>query len=430
MMLHGTGSKRDTAGNGGEPTSKGRRKLNVGQDERLDGDDIDFMLSERPIDSRWHHDDSIEPPPQTSKHKDPDGSPDQTDLSVVTNIDDKGLQTLPTDMVSEGPWNESIKDEPFVSPAPLYDQPEDISPQETPACADQSDSEPLGMSEIGTTPSLEKEVLLDLLAEPERKFIESKNGEEENSGEDDIYDLLVEPVADAEDLENAKVQDWSKKVKLSRDEIIEGLAIEIIRRSGWTPRGIRLLVEALRPYDSYALVIRDLCDFLKVENPGLREFSTVLQLRSTWLEYGYSAGYSYLRGQWGLQSVSYKHNLDWTLGLMLVRSLGTFSFERIRLFLEDCLDDWRQHIIDVSEADIALVGHTDQMARCTLIFAEYLEYVVNQFSRSTSKFETRMPPELDYHWFHSDESIPDRRKEYRDIEDILSGLPGGSVWDE
>ena len=436
MTLREAGLERGTARYTGKPTSRGRGKLDPCPDERLGGIDLDFMMSERTIDSRRHHDDSIEPPPHIRKQTSIEGSPDQTDLSAVTNIDDEALQALPTNLVSEDPWDESIEDEPIASKTPPQEQsgiarePEEINQQAPSVRADQSDSEPLEAPESTMLSSLAEEVLFDLLAGPERKFVEVKKGVNETAGEDDIYDHLVEPVADPEDLENTKLQDWSKKFKLSREEIIEGLAIEIIRRSGWTPRGVRLLVEALRPYDAYPLVVRDLSRFLEVESPGLREFSTILQLRSAWLEFGYSAGYSYLRGQYGLQSVAYKNNLDWALGLMLVRSLGTFSLDRIRLFIEDCFDDWKQHIIDVSEADMFLTVNTDQMVRCTLVFAEYLEHVVARFSQRASKFETRMPPELDYHWFQSDESIPDRRKEYRDIEDVLSGLPGGSLWDE
>lgn len=418
-----------------QSVSKRLPRTDSDMDNGLDQEDLNFMCRERPVESRWRFDDSIEPPPVPDRYPETD-SEDQADILSVSDLDAADFEGLPSGLAAEDPWSGSLEKASAFSTQPVTEPPNSdrSAVSEKPAFSSGGFAKSKLISPSKSGPDLpvrlDRTLFEELVPEPKRQFFEPGCGEKEQRDPIEWYDSLLEEVADPEDIENAELPKPTKRTRLSHQEIIEGLAVEIILESGWTRRGFSMLVEALRPYESFSLVVRDLCRFLKIENPGLREFSTVVQLRTTWIEYGYSAGYCFIRGRRGLQSVAYKNNLDWSLALMLVRSLGTCSLDRIRLFLEDCFDDWKYRMIDVSSADMALTDQTDRIVRCTLVFAEYLEYVIASYARAARVPERRMPPELDYRWFESDESIPDRRTEYRDLEDILAGLPGGSVWDE
>lgn len=397
--------------------NSGRESSQSPSEEMMDTDDLDYMLDQKRDEARWRFDDSIELPERVKyKSLKPD---DQVfrDLEISSEVSPERWNEALESLTTGTPWEDS----------PFHEVPDPgASSRDHHASVDSYESESgSGVRSGGKAPvGVEADSLPHIDPEELEEFVRAPKWSRSDNHPLEWDEAPLEPMADVED-ELPEDHDWSRSHRLTREEILEGLAAEIIRKSGWAPKGLRLLVGALRPYEAFHLPFRDLVSFLKSESPRLKEFARVLQLRSIWQENGYSAGYSYVRGIYGLQSISYKNNLDWWLALELSRSLENMSMDAIRLFIEDCFDDWRNKMSGFTEVEMTMADNDDAMYRSTKVFAEYLEHVATRYADMEGNGQ-RMPPEIDYRLFESDEDIPDRRKEHWSMEEILREITGES----
>lgn len=277
---------------------------------------------------------------------------------------------------------------------------------EVDACEDEQPSPPF-------LPSLSQKWSGDEFADvPDESEVEFDDWIEDEEPLVDLVELVTVPVDAFAVATDEDGLDWSQKFGMAHHEIVREVAIGIALQVGWSEAGMELIARALSPYRAFGKVRAELLRFIPGKRVSVREFRLVTELRSTWLEGGYCRGWVYTRNRFGTRPVDCKINLDWWLGLRLLRALRTDDVDEVRLFLDDCFEEWTAMRSACVDVDLALMDHKSPELGATMHFHRYLHLILQRMISSADW--RRMPAFVDYRLFPREEGIRDCSADYMD----------------
>ena len=242
----------------------------------------------------------------------------------------------------------------------------------------------------------------DVLDEEEAEFEDWTEEEEPLVELDDLEAVPVDAFAGTTD---EYTLDWSQKFGIPHHEIVREVATGIALKVGWGEPGMEVIACALSPYRAFGKVRADLLRFIRGKRVSVRELRLVTELRGAWLEGGYCRGWVHMRNRFGTRPVDCKINLDWWLGLRLLRGLRTEDVDEVRVFLEDCFEEWtgmRSACVDI---DLALMDNDSPELRAMMHFHRYLHLILQRMIGSADW--RRIPAFIDYRLFPREEGIRD-----------------------
>lgn len=228
-------------------------------------------------------------------------------------------------------------------------------------------------------------------------------GDEEPQVDLAEFDAVPVDAFDAAPDEN--ILDWSQRFGIAHQDFVREVAIGIALKVGWNEIGVQVIARVLSPYRSFGKVRADLERFILGKRVSIRELLLVTALRSAWLEGGYCRGWVYRRNRFGTRPVDCKINLDWWLGLRLVRGLRTDDVEEVRLFLDDCFEEWTRLSSACTDIDLALMDHDSSELAATMHFHRYLHLILERMIGWPDS--RRFPAFVDYRLFPREEGIRD-----------------------
>ena len=226
------------------------------------------------------------------------------------------------------------------------------------------------------------------------------------------------PVDAFDDTPDEEAPDWSQRVRLTPRQFVQKEATEIALHLGWGEAGKDVIAYAISPYRAFGKVRSELLRFIRGKRVNIRELRLVTELRGAWLEGGYSRGWVYMRNRFGSRPVDCKINLDWWLGLRLLRALRTDDVDEVRLFLDDCFEEWTAMRSACVDVDLSLMDHKSPELGATMHFHRYLHLILQRMISNADW--RRMPTFVDYRLFPREEGIRDCSADYMDPLSELS----------